>query len=81
MSEKELLEIIHKSVCESIEKNKEEFFKKFNFLSTCLTSQASPSDIQQALFDYTTFVSESNCIAMAKILISMGILNISSSSD
>ena len=30
MSEKELLEIIHKSVYESIEKNKEEFFEKFN---------------------------------------------------
>ena len=80
MSEKELLEIIHKSVYESIEKNKEEFFEKFNSLSTCLTSQKS-SDIQQALFDYTTLVSESNCIEMAKILISMGILNISSSSD
>lgn len=81
MSKQELLNLIHQTVCDSFQFYQNETIKSFNALINAIQSSQNGknSDLQEALFNYTMETSETICIAMAKILISAGILNISES--
>lgn len=80
MSDKELSELIHKSVYESLLNNKEAFKETFLSLTSNLPLQTKEqsSKLQEALFDYTTSISELTCVAVFNTLSSMGILDTSS---
>lgn len=79
MSKQELLNLIHQSVCDSSKCYEAETINVFNSLiNTFQLSKNEQADtLNEALFNYTMSISESTCIAMAKCLISAGILNIS----
>lgn len=83
MTDNELLKLIHKYVAESLKNNEKEFYNTFHSLTSSLSvsSQEQLDELGQSLFDYTTFISEVNCIAIVKLLSSLGILTISSTSD
>lgn len=83
MSDQELIKLIHESVGEIFTNNKEIFIDQLRSVTTALepSTQTQAQKLQATLFDYTLFVSELACVAMSKTLASMGILNISSSTD
>ena len=81
MNAKELQEIIHQSLTDCAKANQEEFYNKIQPLisNLALSNEDTVKDLTKSLFDYTMFASELACSAMAKTLISTGILNVSSS--
>lgn len=83
MSENELSELIHQSVCETIMTNNEDFKKTFLSLFSNISSQSleQSKDLENALFDYTTSLSELTCVAVFKALSSIGIVEIDPTSD
>lgn len=83
MSKNELSELIHRSVCETLANNKEEFNKSFLSLFSSISLQPSEQspDLENALFDYTTLLSELTCVSVFKALSSIGSLNISLEDD
>lgn len=76
MSEQKLLSLIHQAVYESFHIYQSETIESFNSLISAIQSSKN-TELQEALFNYTMDTSETVCIAMAKALISAGILNIS----
>lgn len=76
MSRQELLNLIHQTVCDSFRNYQSETIESFNSLISAMQPSKN-AELQEALFNYTMATSETTCIAMAKTLISAGILNIS----
>lgn len=78
MTQQELLNLIHQTVCDTFRFYEAETIETFNALLKA--SQPSTPEqakaLQTALFDCTMATSETICIAMSKVLISAGILNI-----
>ena len=83
MTQQELLNPIHQTVCDTFSFYKTETIDTFNAL--LIASQPSTPEqskaLQAALFNYTMATSETICIAMSKVLISAGILNIPETND
>lgn len=83
MTQQELLNLIHQTVSDTFSFYKTETIETFNTLLNA--SQPSTPEqlktLQTALFNYTMATSETICIAMSKVLISAGILNISEAND
>lgn len=78
MTQQELVNLIHQTVSDTFSLYKTETIDTFNALLDALqplTPEQSKA-LQTALFNYTMTTSETICIAMSKILISEGILNI-----
>ncbi len=83
MTQQELLNLIHQTVCDTFSFYKMETIDTFNALLNA--SQPSTPEhstaLQTALFNYTMATSETICIAMSKVLILAGILNIPEADD
>lgn len=83
MTQQELLNIIHQTVCDTFSLYKKETIETFNALLN-VSQPSTPKQskaLQEALFNYTMATSETICIAMSKVLTSAGILNISESDN
>lgn len=83
MTQQELLNLIHQTVCDTFSFYETETIETLNALFNA-TQPSTPEQskaLQTALFNYTMATSETICIAMSKVLISAGILNIPEAND
>ena len=83
MTQQELSNLIHQTVCDTFSSYKTETIDTFNALLNA-SQPSTPENskaLQTALFNYTMATSETICIAMSKVLISAGILNIPKADD
>ncbi len=82
MTKEELLELIHDSNSNVFKTNKDELIPIFqNLLSSLSTNENQVENLMVALYEYTVAISEISCTAMAKTLIDLDVLHISSTSD
>lgn len=83
MTQRELLNLIHQTVWDTFCFYEAETIKTFNALlnpAQPYTPEQSKA-LQTALFNYTMATSETICIAMSKVLLSAGLLNIQEAND
>lgn len=71
MTQNDLSDVIHSSVCNIFNANQEKYIEVMNALI-----KAKNDDLSSALFNYTMTTSELICAATVDTLRSMGILNI-----
>ena len=83
MSEKELIDLIHDTVGDALNRNIDRLHPLINSLITTsnhLTEEELKNQTESVL-RYSIFVSEVSCIAMSKTLAALGIINISLTDD